>query len=278
MATVGRKGRGVFYVSCDIEGMSGFAGGGEAARERNDSIMREHMTALAEGLREGGAGRILLKSFHGVPDGLPNFVETIRACPPGEFDLPRLPAGCRGLVLLGFHGLAPECGFGHAYRYDYLVLNGRRCGEIAIQVMLAASRGIPAAMLAGDSFAVSEFLALAPEAVTVTIRPGKAADEGGMSAAVLDEIRDAAREAARRGRFPLPKLPPNFKLELPMRTGLQAELAVKLPYPVGRDGLRVWRESRDLAEIYRFLLDSFRVCDDARRIEKERSAGGPAGG
>ena len=258
------------YISADVEGMSGFVGGAfdPAGRARLDKLQRLHIAAAAAGLREGGAQRILAKSFHGMPDGLPEWVEPVVERPPGEFDLPCLKAGADGLVLIGFHGVAGTEASGPCYRYDHLVLNCRVCGEITIQVMLAASRGVPTAMLAGDRAAVEEVRAAAPAALTVTTREGRAVDEGGPDEAVLRDIRDTARRAAElRGRIAVPELPRRFRLEVPMRTELQASLAAKLPEASERDGLAVACESADFTGVYRFLLDTFRCCDEAKRTE-----------
>ena len=257
------------YLSVDIEGMSGFRSGQED--ERNARILREHVLAAAEGMRAAGETHIRAKSFHGLPDVLPPYVEAIRRPVPGEFDLPRIDASTDGLLLLGFHGLEPECGFGHAYRFPHLFLNGEKVGEIAIQVTLAAAQGVPTVFLAGDRWAVDEVRKFAPEAVTVCEREGGEADEGEMRPRVLEAIRSGAGEAVRRrGTIPLPCLPDRYLLEAPMRSDLSAEIAERLPYPVRRDGRTVSRASGDFAEIYGFLLDLFAVCNRAQEIERER--------
>jgi len=259
--------------------MSGFRSGKE--RERNDHIMREHIRAAAGGLGEGGESDVLVKSFHGIPDGLPEHVRPVRERAPGEFDLPGLlgppgspglTGGCGGLVMLGFHGLGPEFAHGHAYRWPNLLLNGERCGEIAVQVILAATRGVPTVLLAGDGGAVTEARRYAPAALTVRTRPGRDADEGEVDEAVLGEIREAAAEAASRsGGSWAPELPPVFHLQAPMSSALAAGLAEELPYPVTRSGNTVGRESTDFADTYRFLLDLFGVCNE---IAKRERAGG----
>ena len=252
------------YISADLEGCSGFRGGRD--RERNDRILREHIRAAAEGLRAGGEGDVALKSFHGIPEGLPGFVRAIRECPPGEFDLPGLGAGCDGLVMLGFHGLAPEYAFGHCYRWGNLFLNGERMGEVAVQTTLAASRGVPTVLFIGDDGGIAEAQRYAPASLTVRTRSGLGADEGDLDEAVIAAIREAARSAARRtGEFPLPALPEEFHLEAPMRTALGADLAEELPYPVTRRGDIVGRRSREFVEVYRFLLDLFGVCNEVSR-------------
>src|SRR5512138_2692101 len=99
-----------FYISSDIEGMSGYGHEGQPMDDM--ALQLAHMTAVARGLKEGGAAGITLTSFHGIPDGLPDYVRAIRARRPEEFDLPELSASYAGLVMLGFHGTRPGWAFG----------------------------------------------------------------------------------------------------------------------------------------------------------------------
>ncbi len=253
------------YISADIEGCSGFRSGTE--KERCDDLLGAHMTAAAEGLQQGGADRVKITSFHGFPTGLPGFIETVTERGTGEFDLPGLEPDCAGLVMLGFHGPGPEYAHGHAYRFEHLVLNGEKCGEVAVQIMLAASLGVPTALVAGDEGAVAEAQRWAPDASALTIRPGLQADEGTMDGAVLDEIRAACRDcAARPGKYELPPVPGAFRLGIPFRDGAPASIASKLSYPVERRGLVVSRQSESFGDVYEFLLDSFRCCNEARGL------------
>ena len=256
-----------YYLSSDIEGMSGFTGGRDEARWQ--AVQKAHMLAAFEALHEAGASHVRAKSFHGMPEGLPDYVEHAKGVP-GEFDLPQLSGSFDGFMMLGFHGLEPEAAFGHSYRFPNLILNGKKVGEIAIQVMLAAQKGVPLVFFAGDRFAVDEALMYAPEALTVTEREGVEADEGEMNPEVLDRIRETVGEAVRRtAEIPVPELPERYVLGVPFRTDLEADFAEDLPYPVSRNGRVVVRESADYADVYTFLLDSFQCCNKAMAAEKE---------
>jgi D-amino peptidase len=262
-----------FLISGDIEGMSGFKGGTD--KPGNDKILHAHFLAAAEGLREGGAAKVLLKSFHGIPGEYPDYVQAIRSVVPGEFDLPGIADAKAGLALVGFHGLPPESAFGHSYRFSNLYLNEKKVGEITIQVLRAAVAGVPTVFYAGDAFGAKELRELAPEAVVVELRAGKRSDEGAMDEKQLAALKEGATKAASlaaAGKIPVPKLPEKFVLEVPMASDAAAALAPKmLPYPVKVQGKRVSRESTNFMEVYAFLQDMFRVCDEARRVEKEKA-------
>lgn len=262
-----------FLISGDIEGMSGFRGNTDKAA--NDKILHDHFLAAAEGLKEGGAAKVLLKSFHGIPGEYPEWVTTVRTSEPGEFDLPRLKDAKSGIALVGFHGLPPESAFGHCYRFTNLWLNGKKIGEITIQVYRAAVAGVPTVFYAGDAFGAAELRDAAPDAVVVELRAGRRGNEGPMDEAQLAALKEGARKAATlaaAGKIPVPKLPEKYVLEVPMANEAAAQLApTMLKYPVKVEGKRVSRESADFMEIYAFLQDMFRVCDEAKRIAKEKA-------
>ena len=256
-----------FYVSSDIEGMSGYGHAGAGAIADND-LMRAHMTAVAEGLRDGGAEGVTLTSFHGIPEGLPEFVRSIRTRRPDEFDLPEFTGDYAGLVMLGFHGTRPGWSFGHSYKYNCLFLNGRQCGEVTVQMLLAADKGVPTVLMVGDMGGVTEALAVAPDMLTAVTRPAKAGDEGPLDSVVMAAIRKTAADAVGRSRtIRPPAIPAKLTLGIPFRTDLPADLAMKLPYPVTRDGLIVMREATNVPEMYRFLLDSFECVYAARKLD-----------
>jgi D-aminopeptidase len=267
-----------FYISGDIEGLDGYKVGLD--KEANDRILRAHFLAAAEGLRAGGATRVMLKSFHGVPGEYPDYVETPLRPVPGEFDLPRIAEARAGLALVGFHGLPPECGWGHAYRFSNLWLNGRKIGEITLQVCRAAAAGVPTVLYAGDAHGAEEARGAAPEAVIVVLRPGSLnLDEGPMDDAKLAALRDGAERAsslAAAGRIPVPALPERFVLEVPLATEAAAAVVPKaLPYPVAVSGNRVAYDAADFAGMYHFFHDMFNLAGAVSRLGKD-AAGRPA--
>jgi D-aminopeptidase len=249
-----------YYISTDNEGLSGKGHAGLTDEE----ILLAHITAVAQGLAMGGAGETTLTSFHGNPNGLPANVRPVERSDPREFDLPQLTSQHAGLVLLGFHGLFPGS-WGHAYKYPNLWLNGQKCGEHTIQIMLAASRGVPTVMFAGDDRSIPEARALVPGLTTVSTRPGQKGDEGPISQAVLDELRSAAAGVVGK-RVAAPEIPRSLTLGVPFRTDLAAQFANELPYPTTRDGRIVCRQADNFADVYSFLMDCFDCTIRARKI------------
>jgi D-aminopeptidase len=184
-----------------------------------------------------------------------------------DFDLPQLDSGIDGLFLLGFHGLEPECGHGHSYRWPYLVLNGKRVGEITIQILLAASKGVPTLFFAGDRFGAQEAQSLVAGATIISLRSGQKADEGEMDESVLLRITDAAVKAALQNpRLSPPVLPGQYELGAPMRTAKEADEAEKLPFPVRRKDQTIFCDFSSFPEMYRFLMvDLWQSCSRATR-------------
>jgi D-aminopeptidase len=252
-----------YYISIDMEGLSGYGHPGLTDAE----IQRAHITAVAEGLARGGAGETTFSPGHGIiPDGLPAHVRPVQwpRTDPREFDLPQLTNRYAGLVLLGFHGLWPGS-YGHSYKYKNLWLNGQKCGEHTIEILLAASKGVPTVMFAGDGRSIPEALALVPGLAVVSTRPGQRGDEGPIDRAMLDEIRRVAAGVVGK-RVAAPAMPRTLTLGVPFRTDLAAQFASELPYPTSRDGQVVSRQADNFADIYSFLLDCFDCTIRARKI------------
>ena len=68
-------------------------------------------------------------------------------------------------------------------------------------------------LMTGDRFSVNEALMYSPEAVTLIEREGVDADEGDQDAAILEKVREVAREVVRKkGQIPLPELPDRYDL------------------------------------------------------------------
>lgn len=249
-----------YYISTDIEGLTGFGHAGLT----DNQVLLAHMTAVAEGLASGGAGETSLTSFHGIPSGLPAHVRPVRRSDPRDFDLPQLTPQHAGLLLLGFHGLYPGS-WGHSYKYNNLWLNGQKCGEHTIQILLAASKGVPTVMYAGDDRSIPEAQGLVPGLLIVSTRPGQHGDEGPIDQAVLNKLRIAAAGIVGK-RIALPEIPPSLTLGVPFRTDLAAQYANELPYPTIRDGRIVSRKADNFADIYAFLMDCFDCTNRARKI------------
>jgi D-aminopeptidase len=249
------------YISGDIEGLSGFGREGVP----HETVLREHLLAAVRGMRDAGETCVRLRTWHGRPE-LPDDVEVVRGNRAEDFDLPGLTDDFAGLALVGFHGTSPGHAFGHAYRFEHMVLNGERIGEVTVQALLAATRGVPTVLLAGARGAIDELSHIAPGAIVVVTREGKTGDEGGISAAVLDQIRSAAADAVRRaGEFPLPTPPARFHFEVPMREIRAAEIAEALDgFDVTRSRQTVGIDATDFRDVYRFLLRCFDCCDAAR--------------
>lgn len=258
--TISFSGSMNYYISTDIEGLSGYGRAGLS----EEQILLAHITAVAEGLAAGGAKDVSLTSFHGIPRGLPAYVRPVKRSDPREFDLPQLTSGHVGLVLLGFHGLHPGS-FGHSYKYKNLWLNGNKCGEHTIQILLAASKGVPTVMYAGDGRSIPEAQGLVRGLVTVCTRPGQQGDEGPISQTVLDELRNCAASVVGK-HVALPEIPRSLTLAVPFRTDLAAQYANELPYPTTRDGQVVSRTADNVADIYAFLMDCFDCTNRARNV------------
>jgi len=99
----------------------------------------------------------------------------------------------------------PDAVICHTYSsmtYQWMKVNGRECGEIAIDAAIAGTRGVPVIFVASDDKGVAEAKAFLPWVETVTTKQalGYNAAISKHPLRVLDEIYAGAKQAvARRG-------------------------------------------------------------------------------
>ncbi len=221
-------------IRCDMEGVSGVVSYEQARPgaceypQAREWFMGE-LLALVEGLKDGGAGRVVIYDEHywgrNIDVGrLPKGTEAICGKPPYRADWAGgLDESFAGMILLGLHskdgtpgGLLP-----HTYEHDIaeLVLNGVSVGEIGMEAAIAGDFGVPAVMIVGDSAGVAEAGALLPGIESVVTKRSLSAT-GAVClplAEVTENIKKTAAGIVRRPR----------DVE-PYSVGNRAELKVRL--------------------------------------------------
>lgn len=174
-----------YMIRCDIEGVTGVVsyqqaepGTPEFAYARQ-MLMADLMAAI-EGLRDGGADRIIVYDEHYVGRNvdlsvLPSIVSVICGKPPYREDWPGgLDASFAGVILLGLHSKwgTPGGVLAHTYEPDIrnIELNGVSVGEIGIEAAVAGDCGVPVVMVTADSAGVAEAEALLPGVRGVVVK------------------------------------------------------------------------------------------------------------
>jgi D-amino peptidase len=174
-----------YMIRTDMEGVGGVVsyeqarpGAPEYARAQ-ESFMAE-LVALVEGLRQGGAGLVVIYDEHYWGRNidvarLPQGTQAICGKPPYRSDWAGgLDPSFAGMILLGLHskdgtpgGLLP-----HTYEHDIadLVLNGVSIGEIGMEAAIAGDFDVPTVMITADSAGVAEATSLLPGIQTVTTK------------------------------------------------------------------------------------------------------------
>jgi D-amino peptidase len=207
-----------FVVSVDAEGLACVVGtpGGTLndAKENYEFARRQgarEADAAARALFDGGASEVVIIDAHG--SGVNYEYELIdKRCDIalGSGSAIRLPAvtqGCAGMLLVGYHAMdnTADAVIAHTYSsmtYQSMKVNGRECGEIAIDAAIAGSRGVPVIFLASDDKGVAEAQQFLPWATTVTTKQslGYNVAISKHPLRVLDEIYAGVKRAVERRR------------------------------------------------------------------------------
>ncbi|MEZ5415615.1 MAG: M55 family metallopeptidase [Opitutaceae bacterium] len=207
-----------FVVAVDCEGPAGVVGapGGSLndAPAQYEFARRQataEASAAARGLFNAGATQVVVWDTHGGGVNLV-YEELDERCDIYHGvrgpRLAMLDASYAGLLFIGYHArdntiAAPLAHTFSSATYQWMKINGREIGEIAIDAAVAGAHGVPAIFMASDDKAVAEAREFFPGITTVTTKIGYSwnAALSQHPRRVLKEIEAAAQTAAtNRGR------------------------------------------------------------------------------
>ena len=198
-------------IRSDMEGVSGVVSYDQVVPGRADypigqRLFRADLCACIAGLRDGGAGEIVIYDEHCEgrnidAEWLPEGVSFIAGKPPYRADWAGgLDASFAGLIMLGFHSRwgTPRGLLHHSYEHDIreLRINEVAVGEIGMETAIAGDFGVPLQLLTADSAGCAEAEVLIQGVRTVAVK--KSVDQTGGRCYPLVEstawIRAAAME------------------------------------------------------------------------------------
>ena len=220
------------YVSVDMEGISGVCRESQVMGDGRDySQGRKFYTwdvnACVDGCFLGGARRVIVLDSHGgganlVWEELDGRGEYVQGT--GRRRFPFLER-CQGMVLLGYHAMATtrEAILEHtmtSQHWQRVWMNGKLCGETAIDAGIAGDHGVPLIMVSGDDKLCAEARRLCPGIEAVQVKTGLGIQSG------LLQSRERAHEMIRQGAARAVKLCARlkpYKVKAPVR--FRVELA-----------------------------------------------------
>jgi D-amino peptidase len=233
------------YVSVDMEGISGVCRESQVMGDGRDygqgrKLYTWDVNACVDGCFKGGAKRVIVRDSHGGGenliweelDGRGEYVQgTTRERFPFLDD-------CDGLILLGYHAMATtrEAIMEHTMTSKFwqrVWMNGKLCGETAIDAGIAGDHGLPLIMVSGDDKLCAEAKKLIPGIEAVQVKKGL-----GISGGLLLS-RERAHELIRQGAARAVKLcgkirPWKVKAPVRFRVELAGRRSASVPPRRGR--------------------------------------------
>ncbi|MDZ4197977.1 MAG: M55 family metallopeptidase [Kiritimatiellia bacterium] len=229
------------FIMADMEGISGIC---RSSQVRSDgehyaqgrTFLTMDVNACIEGCFNGGARRVTVRDAHGCGyHFLWDEVDARARIIQGDSPRERMPGigSCDGLILLGYHAMGGTAAgiLEHTFSskaWQNLWMNGRRCGEIAVDAAIAGDRGVPTILVTGDDKTCREARKFLKGARTVQVKEGLAT-EGGILLArepAHELIRKGAEDAVRNCK----SIPP-FKVRSPVRLKLELVSRGRVPEP-----------------------------------------------
>ncbi|HUS90947.1 MAG TPA: M55 family metallopeptidase [Phycisphaerae bacterium] len=235
------------FVMVDMEGISGICRSDQVLSDQPEyQRARRFMTldanACVDGLLAGGARRVVVRDAHGggfnfLWEELDARAEYVQ----GRSALERMPDIARfdGLVLLGYHAMAgtPQAILEHTMSskaWQNFWMNGRKCGEFAIDAAIAGDHGVPTVMTSGDDKLCREAKRLVKGIVAVQVKRGLDCQGGQLLS--MDDAHHRIREGAKEAVAQCKRLKP-YAVKHPVT--MRLELVSRGNVPAGRAGVKV---------------------------------------
>ncbi len=145
-------------------------------------MMTHDVNAAVRGARAAGASEIVIKDSHGsmknlLIDELEAGVQLVSGFGSGHDGMMQgIDESFDAALLIGYHAMAGTLGGIMEHTYSggchRLLINGQPAGEIALSAGIAATYGVPIAMISSDEAGCREAAALIPGLTTFTTKFG----------------------------------------------------------------------------------------------------------
>ncbi len=223
------------YVNTDLEGISGvfnFTQTREKGSPENIlacEYFMDDLTAVIQGLRDGGADEIVVLDGHGNQAVVPHLMAPgatyITGRPrPGTGNLSLLDSSFSAMVMVGFHAMmgTPDGVLNHTQssktenRYWY---NGVESGELVQNAVIAGYYNVPVVMVTGDEATCREARHFfGDNVVTVATKRGLSREAAELYP--FEETRQALYEVAKKAVSQI-SINKAYKLEFPLKAKKQ---------------------------------------------------------
>lgn len=257
------------YISADMEGISGVAnpiqvyGGMEYEMARR--LTTAEVNAAIAGAKKAGADEILVNDGHGsmrnlVVDMLDADARVIVGDRKKLCMMEGLDSSFDGVLMIGYHSRVGSSGvLSHSFianGFSRILVNGRECGELEINAMIAGSFSVPVIMVSGDDVLKEQVNELQPgiryaqvketvsQLTALCLSPERACSL--VSATAEEAVRNAGKI------MPCPAVGP-FDLSVELKSVSYAELMELIPGVSRNDAYSVSCRCADAAELMKMI-------------------------
>ncbi len=255
------------FISADLEGINGIVSpedieDGESGYQQARTFMTEEANAVIEGAFKGGATEVVLCDSHSISQNirvemLDERALLLRGDTRRNSMVHSIDSSYDGLILLGYHakfGTANailDHSFSPSMIRDIRV-NGNSYGELGINSLFAASKGVPLLMATGDQALAAEAKKFYSEVETVIVKVA----EGRFCAKCLprkktqEMLRDVASKAVMLAEKKAPvDVPKNLELQITFQQVNLADGAMRVPGIKRIDSMTVAIDCKDMDEL-----------------------------
>jgi D-amino peptidase len=211
-------------ILADMEGAMGIADpellyGSQAHAVYGRELLTREVAAAIRGARGAGASTILFSDSHYQGDNIlwgrlaSDVIRLPKHAIEGSYSRSEVNGiferyKPQALILIGYHVMSGGRGFlPHTFTArDYVRINGREVGEIAMLAMLAGEHGVPAVAVSGDQSATEEAHRFIPQMQVAASK--RVLDDGSIALEPLDRAADLVERTVRTGVEQRSDIPP----------------------------------------------------------------------
>ncbi len=255
------------FISADLEGINGIVAPEDveavgAGYARSCLLMTEEANAVIDGAFAGGATEVVVCDSHNVSANisrelLDKRAQLVRGDTRRNSMVDGIEDGFDGLITLGYHAkfgtqnAILDHTFNPATIRD-LRINGMSVGELGMNALFAAEKGVPLIMATGDAALAAEANAFCADVETVVVKYA----QGRFCARCLPReqtqkmLRDTAEKAVRLARQKKPvRVPQNPRMEITFQHVNEADGAMRVPGTERLDAMTVAVSAKNMDEL-----------------------------
>jgi len=266
------------FISVDMEGICGLVHDAHVSKSDADyqwarKLMTAEASAAVEGALTAGAGKVVVNDSHAsmrniLPEELhPEALLISGSCKPMSM-MQGFDKKTDAVAFVGYHAMRGVSGGVLCHTYsgvaiNELRINGRPCGEFAMNAYLAGYYGVPSVFVSGDDKIAKEAASFIPGIVCAVVKKGigfYSAENMHPSRAQDLIMEKMATAVGQKDRIKPLKPPKRIRIEVDLVKNYMVDVCQRIPGVKHVNNRTIAYTCNDYQEAYNAILTIFTVA------------------